>query len=210
MERGTALRIAVACVDCSRRWGGGAGACGQQPAQRERVRRHLHRAAPDRLHDGSASGRSAGRRRPRAHPGRAQQSGHQRRHRFRRLHPQDRANAAGFVGKATETVATNPAIAISDIEILAQWWWDPPSRAMMQDCANTAIGVWSRTASTALSWSRCTDSPASPLTPRPPRADVSCRPCRWPAPATRAPARVAGAPCSPRGATGRSPGPPRA
>ena len=58
--------------------------------------------------------------------------------------PQDRANAAGFVGKATETVATNPAIAISDIEILAQWWWDPPSRAMMQDCANTAIGVWSQ------------------------------------------------------------------
>ena len=57
--------------------------------------------------------------------------------------PQDRANAAGFVGKATETVATNPAVAISGIEILAQWWWDPPSRAMMQDCANTAIGVWS-------------------------------------------------------------------
>jgi uncharacterized protein YkwD len=57
--------------------------------------------------------------------------------------PQDRANAAGFVGKATETVATNPAVAISGIEILAQWWWDPPSRAMMQDCANVAIGVWS-------------------------------------------------------------------
>ena len=57
--------------------------------------------------------------------------------------PQDRANAAGFVGKATETVATNPAVAISGIEILGQWWWDPPSRAMMQDCANTAIGVWS-------------------------------------------------------------------
>jgi uncharacterized protein YkwD len=57
--------------------------------------------------------------------------------------PQDRANAAGFNGKVSETVAINPALAISGIEILAQWWYDPPSRATMQDCANTAIGVWS-------------------------------------------------------------------
>jgi uncharacterized protein YkwD len=57
--------------------------------------------------------------------------------------PQDRANAAGFVGKVAETVAINPAMAISGIEILNQWWYDPPSRAAMQDCANTAIGVWS-------------------------------------------------------------------
>jgi uncharacterized protein YkwD len=57
--------------------------------------------------------------------------------------PQDRANQAGFVGKVTETVAINPALAISGIEILNQWWWDPPSRAAMQDCSNTAIGVWS-------------------------------------------------------------------
>jgi hypothetical protein len=57
--------------------------------------------------------------------------------------PQDRANGTGFVGKVAETVAINPAIAISGIEILNQWWWDPPSRATMQDCANTAIGVWS-------------------------------------------------------------------
>ncbi|CDO31182.1 CAP domain-containing protein [Mycolicibacterium porcinum] len=57
--------------------------------------------------------------------------------------PQDRANAQGFVGKASETVAINPAIAISGIEILGQWWYDPPRRAIMQDCANTAIGVWS-------------------------------------------------------------------
>jgi uncharacterized protein YkwD len=57
--------------------------------------------------------------------------------------PQDRANAAGFNGKVVETVAINPALAISGIEILAQWWWDPPSRAAMQNCANTAIGVWS-------------------------------------------------------------------
>jgi uncharacterized protein YkwD len=57
--------------------------------------------------------------------------------------PQDRANAAGFRGKVGETVAINPALAISGIEILNQWWYDPPSRALMQDCANTAIGVWS-------------------------------------------------------------------
>jgi len=57
--------------------------------------------------------------------------------------PQDRANATGFTGKVAETVAINPALAISGIEILAQWWYDPPSRATMQDCANTAIGVWS-------------------------------------------------------------------
>jgi uncharacterized protein YkwD len=57
--------------------------------------------------------------------------------------PQDRANGQGFVGKVAETVAINPALAISDIEILQQWWSDPASRATMQDCGNTAIGVWS-------------------------------------------------------------------
>ena len=57
--------------------------------------------------------------------------------------PQDRANGQNFNGKVAETVAINPALAISGIEILGQWWYDPPSRATMQDCANTAIGVWS-------------------------------------------------------------------
>jgi uncharacterized protein YkwD len=57
--------------------------------------------------------------------------------------PQDRANAAGFVGKVSQTVAINPALAISGIEILNQWWNDPVARAIMQDCSNTAIGVWS-------------------------------------------------------------------
>jgi len=56
---------------------------------------------------------------------------------------QDRANAAGFKGTAAETVAINPALAISGIEILNRWWYDPLSRATMQDCRNTAIGVWS-------------------------------------------------------------------
>lgn len=57
--------------------------------------------------------------------------------------PQDRANGTGFVGKVTETVAINPALAISGIEILNQWWYNPAYRAIMRDCSNTAIGVWS-------------------------------------------------------------------
>jgi uncharacterized protein YkwD len=57
--------------------------------------------------------------------------------------PGDRARDAGFVGKVSETIAINPALAISGIEILNQWWYDLPSRATMQDCRNTAIGVWS-------------------------------------------------------------------
>jgi uncharacterized protein YkwD len=56
---------------------------------------------------------------------------------------QDRANAAGFRGTVAETVAINPALAISGIEILHQWYYNPAYLAIMQDCANTAIGVWS-------------------------------------------------------------------
>jgi uncharacterized protein YkwD len=56
---------------------------------------------------------------------------------------QDRATAAGFQGKVAETVAINPALAISGIEILNQWFDNPADLAIMQDCANTAIGVWS-------------------------------------------------------------------
>jgi uncharacterized protein YkwD len=57
--------------------------------------------------------------------------------------PQDRANAAGFRGKAAETVAINPAVAISGIEILNQWYYNPAYMAIMQNCANTQMGVWS-------------------------------------------------------------------
>ena len=57
--------------------------------------------------------------------------------------PQDRANAAGFRGKATETVAINPAIAISSLELVNQWYYNPDDMAIIRDCANTAIGVWS-------------------------------------------------------------------
>jgi uncharacterized protein YkwD len=57
--------------------------------------------------------------------------------------PQDRANAAGYQGTVAETVAINPALAISGGEILNQWFNDPASRATMSDCANTQVGVWS-------------------------------------------------------------------
>ncbi|ANI40773.1 CAP domain-containing protein [Mycolicibacterium vaccae] len=56
---------------------------------------------------------------------------------------QDRANRAGFVGTVAETVAINPALAISGIEILNQWYHRPDYMAIMSNCANTQIGVWS-------------------------------------------------------------------
>jgi hypothetical protein len=56
---------------------------------------------------------------------------------------QDRATAAGFHGTVTETVAINPALAISGIELLNQWYDNPAYFAIMQDCSNTEIGVWS-------------------------------------------------------------------
>jgi len=56
---------------------------------------------------------------------------------------QDRANAAGYRGTVTETVAINPALAISGIEIMNQWYYRPDYMAIMSNCANSQIGVWS-------------------------------------------------------------------
>lgn len=56
---------------------------------------------------------------------------------------QDRANAAGFQGVVAETVAINPALAISGVEIMNQWYHRPDYMAIMSNCANTQIGVWS-------------------------------------------------------------------
>lgn len=55
----------------------------------------------------------------------------------------DRARNAGYPGVVAETVATTPALAINGIEILNQWYYDPAAKAIMSDCANTEIGVWS-------------------------------------------------------------------
>jgi uncharacterized protein YkwD len=57
--------------------------------------------------------------------------------------PQDRANAAGFHGRVAETVAINPAVAISGIELINRWYYNPAYFAIMSDCANTDVGVWS-------------------------------------------------------------------
>jgi hypothetical protein len=56
---------------------------------------------------------------------------------------QDRANAAGYKGKVAETVAIHPALAISGIELIRLWYYNPADFAIMSDCANSQIGVWS-------------------------------------------------------------------
>jgi uncharacterized protein YkwD len=55
---------------------------------------------------------------------------------------QDRANAAGFHGRAEETVAINPALAINGVDILNQWYNRPDYMAIISNCA-TVVGVWS-------------------------------------------------------------------
>ena len=57
--------------------------------------------------------------------------------------PQSRAQAAGFVGPVAETVAINPALAISGIELINQWYANPAYLAIMRDCSHTHVGVWS-------------------------------------------------------------------
>ncbi|MBB3600398.1 uncharacterized protein YkwD [Mycolicibacterium sp. BK556] len=57
--------------------------------------------------------------------------------------PQHRADAAGFRGTVTETVAINPSLAINNLDVLHQWFADPRAVAIMRDCANTLMGVWS-------------------------------------------------------------------
>jgi uncharacterized protein YkwD len=57
--------------------------------------------------------------------------------------PQSRANAAGYQGRVSETVAIVPALAISGVELINQWYYNPAYFAIMSNCANTQIGVWS-------------------------------------------------------------------
>ena len=55
----------------------------------------------------------------------------------------DRAQRRRFEGIVAETVAINPALAISGVEIINQWYYRPDYMAIMSDCANIQIGVWS-------------------------------------------------------------------
>ncbi|MEZ0353760.1 CAP domain-containing protein [Mycobacterium sp. pR1184] len=57
--------------------------------------------------------------------------------------PESRSAAAGFHGQVSETVAINPAVAISGMELINQWYYNPAYYAIMSNCANTQIGVWS-------------------------------------------------------------------
>ncbi|MGZ4529177.1 MAG: CAP domain-containing protein [Mycobacterium sp.] len=57
--------------------------------------------------------------------------------------PQDRANAAGYGGSVAETVAINPALAISGLDVINQWYHNPASLAVMRNCGYTQMGVWS-------------------------------------------------------------------
>ncbi len=54
-----------------------------------------------------------------------------------------RARNAGYLGVAAEAVAINPALAISGLEVINQWFARPDLHAIMADCANVDIGVWS-------------------------------------------------------------------
>jgi uncharacterized protein YkwD len=63
--------------------------------------------------------------------------------------PQDRALAAGYKGQVAETVAIHPAsmanssLAVNGIEVIKQWQSNSAYLAIMMNCANTQIGVWS-------------------------------------------------------------------
>ncbi|BBY02444.1 hypothetical protein MSEO_29430 [Mycobacterium seoulense] len=57
--------------------------------------------------------------------------------------PQDRANAAGYQGQVTETVAINQSIAISGVDLINRWYYNPDDLAIMSNCANSQMGVWS-------------------------------------------------------------------
>jgi uncharacterized protein YkwD len=57
---------------------------------------------------------------------------------------QTRAAAAGFTGpNVAETVAINPALAMSGIELINQWFANPAYLAIMRDCRYSLMGVWS-------------------------------------------------------------------
>lgn len=56
---------------------------------------------------------------------------------------QDRARGAGYTGAVTETVAINQSLTINDLDIIGNWYYRPDYFAIMSNCANTQIGVWS-------------------------------------------------------------------
>jgi uncharacterized protein YkwD len=56
---------------------------------------------------------------------------------------QDRARRAGYNGRVAETVATIQSFAINGLDIMSNWYFRPDYYAIMSNCANLQIGVWS-------------------------------------------------------------------
>jgi uncharacterized protein YkwD len=56
---------------------------------------------------------------------------------------QDRARDAGYRGTVAETVAINQSLTINDLDVMGNWYYRPDYMAIMSNCANTQIGVWS-------------------------------------------------------------------
>ncbi|BBZ11285.1 CAP domain-containing protein [Mycobacterium branderi] len=56
---------------------------------------------------------------------------------------QDRARDAGYHGTVAETVAINRSLAINGLDVIGNWFYRADYYAIMSDCANTQIGVWS-------------------------------------------------------------------
>jgi hypothetical protein len=54
-----------------------------------------------------------------------------------------RARDAGYRGTVAETVAINNSLAINDLDVMGNWYYRPDYMAIMSNCANTQIGVWS-------------------------------------------------------------------
>lgn len=73
--------------------------------------------------------------------------------------PQDRANAAGYRGAVAETVATNPAVAISGIELINQWYYNPRISRSCPIARTARSGFGPRTPRIAPSWWPFMDSP---------------------------------------------------
>jgi uncharacterized protein YkwD len=55
----------------------------------------------------------------------------------------DRARGVGYHGTVAETVAINNSLAINDLDVMGNWYYRPDYKAIMANCANTQIGVWS-------------------------------------------------------------------
>lgn len=75
---------------------------------------------------------------------RAQQPGAGRQRRLRRLHAQDlEFRRSGIQGQGRRDRGDQSRLAINNLDVINQWYYDPVDFGIMSDCANTAIGVWS-------------------------------------------------------------------